>query len=281
MFEFLRRNRVLLTCALLALIGVGLVLRTGPNPAPPPNLSGFFLEIMRPLQRAAVSVGRTVMHPFQVLGELYRARDEVIGLRARLEELTTVAEGAEEIRLENERLRQLLDFRQALRGDLLTARIIGRDATGLARTLLVDRGESDGVKKGAAALAPGGIVGQVFLTSAHAARVLLISDHNSGVDAIVQRTRARGIVEGSIDGICGIKFVKRTEDIREGDLVITEGLDGIFPKGLPIGVVQSVDKRTQGLFQYAEITPRVDFAQLEEVLLTRGQMEVLAPVGGQ
>src|SRR5262249_41469697 len=121
------------------------------------------------------------------------------------------------------------------------------------------------------------VVGQVFLVSRHAARVLLVSDHNSGVDALVQRTRARGIVQGTVDAGCGLKYVKRTEDVQVGDTVVTSGLDGIFPKGLPIGQVVAVDKRGQGLFQYAEIAPRVDFSQLEEVLVARGPVTTAEP----
>jgi rod shape-determining protein MreC len=135
---------------------------------------------------------------------------------------------------------------------------------------VIDRGTQDGIVKGSAVLAPEGIVGQVFLASAHAARVLLVSDHNSGVDAIVQRTRAQGIVQGTVDAGCVLKYVKRTEDVQLGDDVITSGLDGIFPKGLPIGRVVEVDKRGRGLFQHAEVKPSVDFDQLEEVLVTRG-----------
>src|SRR6185295_8603260 len=148
--------------------------------------------------------------------------------------------------------------------------VIGRDATRLSRTILIGRGETDGVVRGAAVLAPQGVVGHVFQTSPHAARVLLVSDHNSGVDALVQRTRARGIVQGTVDAGCALKYVKRTEDVQVGDELVTSGLDGIFPKGLPIGAVTSVDKRGQGLFQHAEVAPRVEFDQLEEVLVTRG-----------
>src|SRR5207247_9702217 len=157
-------------------------------------------------------------------------------------------------------------------GELLTARVIGRDATGLARTLTIDRGESAGVARGAAALAPAGVVGQVFLVSRHAARVLLVSDHNSGVDVLVQRTRARGIVQGTIEAGCVLKYVKRTEDVQVGDELVTSGMDGIFPKGLPVGRVVAIDKRGQGLFQSAEVAPRVDVDQLEEILVTRGPL---------
>lgn len=225
---------------------------------------------MAPLERGATAVRRTVSGSWQSVAELVRAREENRRLGVKVERLTREADRLAELELENARLRELLEFRETLAGDLLTARVIGRDATGLSRTLLIDRGERDGVVKGAPVLAPGGVVGQVFLSSPHAARVLLISDHNSGVDAIVQRTRARGIVQGTVDAGCGLKYMKRTEDVQVGDTVVTSGLDGIFPKGLPIGHVVGVDKRGQGLFQNAEIAPRIDFEQLEEVLVAHG-----------
>src|SRR6185295_1055291 len=157
--------------------------------------------------------------------------------------------------------------------------VIGRDATRLSRTILIGRGETDGVVRGAAVLAPQGVVGHVFQTSPHSARVLLVSDHNSGVDALVQRTRARGIVQGTVDAGCVLKYVKRTEDVQVGDTLVTSGLDGIFPKGLPVGRVTAIDKRGQGLFQSAEVAPRVDVDQLEEVLVTRGTVVPVEPAG--
>jgi len=275
--DFLRRNRAVLSSAVFVLIAGVLALRTGGERARSDPLGRFFLEVMAPLQRGSSAVGHAVAGTWRSVGELMHSREENETLRQRVRELEEQVTRLGEAELENVRLRRLLDLRETLRGDVLTARVIGRDATGIARTLVVDRGEADGVVKGAAVLAPEGIVGQVFLASRHAARVLLINDHNSGVDALVQRTRARGIVEGIVDDGCGLKFVKRTEDVQVGDAVITSGLDGIFPKSLPIGHVVAVDKRGQGLFQYAEVAPRVDFSQLEEVLVTRGPVEPVEP----
>jgi rod shape-determining protein MreC len=271
--EFLRRNRALLSSALFLVLAGALLVRTGGGRMRDDRLGRLFLEIMAPLQGGTAAVGRSVAGTWHAATDLFRVRRENETMRAHLRELEQQVARLDETDLENARLRKLLDFRETLRGDVLTARVIGRDATGLARTLVIDRGEADGLAKGAAVLTPEGIVGQVFLASRHAARILLINDHNSGVDALVQRTRARGIVEGTIDDGCGLKFVKRTEDVQVGDLVVTSGIDGIFPKGLPIGQIVAVDKRGQGLFQYAQIAPRVDFAQLEEVLVTRGRVE--------
>jgi rod shape-determining protein MreC len=280
--SFLRRNRVLLTSALCLVLAAGLALQTGRAQTRADWLGRFFLEVMAPLQRSAAAVRRTVAASWRGLAELVEARTENVALRDRARRLEQELDRLSEVELENARLRKLLEFRETLRGDLLTARVIGRDATGLSRTLTIDRGEADGVARGAAALAPEGVVGQVFLASSHAARVLLISDHNSGVDALVQRTRARGIVQGTVDAGCALKYVKRTEDVQVGDALVTSGLDGIFPKGLPVGRVVAIDKRGQGLFQSAEVAPRVDFEQLEELLVTRGAVvSAPAPAAGE
>ncbi len=273
MLEFIRRNRVLATTAFFLVLAAGLVLGTSTERLRDDRLGRVLLEVMAPLQRAASIVSRSLAGAWGGTVGLLRVRDEVAGLRSRVHDLEQSTARLAETELENARLRELLDFRAELKGDLLTARVIGHDATGLSRTLTINRGEADGVRKGAAVLAPGGIVGHVFLVSPHAARVLLITDHNSGVDAVVQRTRARGIVEGTVDGRCGLKFVKRTEDLQVGDLVATSGLDGIFPRATAIGTIVAVDKRGQGLFQYAQVQPAIDFDRLEEVLVTLGDVE--------
>lgn len=275
--EFLRRNRVLLASALCLLLGAGLVVQTRRGRGD--RLGRFFLEVMAPLQRGTAALARAVSGRWHGVVELMHAREDNVVLRQRARRLRAEVDRLAEVELENARLRRLLDFRHTLRGDVITARVIGRDATGGARTLVLDRGESDGVVKGAAVLAPEGTVGHVFLVSRHAARVLLISDHNSGVDALVQRTRARGIVQGTVDAGCVLKYVKRTDDVQEGDTIVTSGLDGIFPKGLPVGRVVAVDKRGPGLFQLAEVTPRVEFERLEEVLVTRGPVAPVEPGG--
>ena len=270
MLEFLRRNRLLATAALFLVLAAGMILRTGTSHGRDDQLGRIFLELMAPLERAGTFASRTVADAWASASGLLRARDEAEALRARVRRLEQDTARLAETEAENARLRTLLDFRKTLGGTLLTTRVIGHDAAGLSRTLVVDQGSAAGIAKGAAVLAPEGIVGQVFQVSPHAARVLLVSDHNSGVDAVVQRTRGRGIVEGTADGRCGLKFVKRTEDLQVGDLVVSSGLDGIFPRGLPIGHIEAVDKQGQGLFQYAQIEPAVDTERLEEVLVMVG-----------
>jgi rod shape-determining protein MreC len=269
MFGFVRRHRVLMATAVLVLAATALVVQSRQNAVPEYRLGRWMLEAMAPLQRVVTFVAGSLSGTWRGVEGLFRARDEVAALRGRVQELERDATQLDELELENARLRELLAFRAEQPDDYMSARVIGWDATGRARTVTIDRGESDGVVRGAAVIAPPGVVGHVFRTSPHAARVLLITDHNSGVDALVQRTRARGIVEGREIGGIGLKFVKRTESLEVGDEVVTSGMDRIFPKGLPVGTIAMVDKRGQGLFQYASIRPAVDFDRLEEVLVLR------------
>jgi len=137
---FLRRNRVLLTSALGLLVAAGLAVRTSREPARADGLGRFFLEVMAPLQRSTSAVRGTVTGSVQSMRELFQARDENARLRTALRRATDDLGRLTELELENTRLRGLLDFRETLHGDLLTARVIGRDATGLARTIVIGRG---------------------------------------------------------------------------------------------------------------------------------------------
>jgi rod shape-determining protein MreC len=273
MLDFVRRNRVLVASLCCLALAAVLVASTATGRGRTDRVGRLLLDALAPLKRVGSAAAREVGDLWREAAALFRRRAELDWLESRIETLEEQTVRLEEVEQENARLRELLAFRERLVGEVIAATVVGRDATGLARTLTIDRGERDGVRRGAAVLAPAGVVGQVFQVSAHAARVLLITDHNSGVDAVVQRTRARGIVEGTVTEACGLKFVKRTEDLQPGDVVVTSGVDGIFPRGLPIGELTSVDKRGQGLFQYATVRPFVDFDRLEEVLVTRGSVE--------
>lgn len=270
MIEFLRRNRFLATAAFFLVVAAALVLRSAGARWRDDGVGRVLLEIMAPLQALATRASRAVTDAWDGAAGMWWARQEAERLRRRVTELERDTARLDELALENARLRELLSFRRGLEGTLITGRVIGHDAAGLSRTITIDQGSAAGVAKGAAVLAPGGLVGQVFVVSPHAARALLITDHNSGVDAVVQRTRGRGIVEGTVDGHCGLKFVKRTEDLQVGDLLLSSGLDGVFPPGVPIGRITTVDKQGQGLFQYAQVEPAVDVDALDEVLITLG-----------
>jgi rod shape-determining protein MreC len=278
MFQLLRRNRFLLTVTVLLVVSAGLVASRGGERLRNDTLGRIFLDAMAPVMRVATEVTRTIGGVWSGITGAFQLRDQVRFLRTELRERKREVARLTEVQLENERLRRLLAFRTTVEEEVVTARVIGADALGVSRSLAIDRGTLDGVRKGAAVLAPEGVVGQVLLAGRHASRLLLITDHNSGVDGVVQRSRAHGIVEGGLGGECGLKFVKRTERLEVGDLVVTSGMDGIFPKGVPIGHIAAIDRRGQGLFQSASVEPTVDFGRLEEVLVVRAKPPRLPPV---
>jgi rod shape-determining protein MreC len=172
-----------------------------------------------------------------------------------------------ELKLSNSRLRNLLNFEKTITDRVLSAEVIGKDPSPWFKTVLIDKGKNDGVETGMAVVVPKGIAGQVTDVSANYSKVLLIIDHNSAVDALAQNDRARGIIKGGMAGQCLFKYVLRKHDIEIGDIVISSGLDGVFPKGLAVGYVSAVFKPKSGIFQEVTVIPYVDFEKLEEVLI--------------
>jgi rod shape-determining protein MreC len=225
------------------------------------------LWVMRPLQIGA----ETTSDSLKRVGDLYTSiidfNAENHRLKKRIQELEIERSKFLEAAASNQRLQDLLDLKSRLGTKSVTASIIGNSASSWFQTCLLDKGTAEGVQKGMAVATPMGILGQVVWANSHTAKVLLMTDPNSGVDALVQRTRARGIVSGSLENGPIMKYVKRSEDIQVGDTLITSGADGIFPKGLRVGTVARVRKQNLGLFQAVELTPAVVVSRIEEVLV--------------
>jgi rod shape-determining protein MreC len=172
-----------------------------------------------------------------------------------------------EIELANKRLRNLLNFQKTPTNPVVAAEVIGKDPSGWFKTVIIDKGRSDGLQKGLPVVLPTGIAGQVIEVSGHYAKVMLIIDRNSAVDALVQRSRARGIIKGASADKCRFEYVLRKHDVQIGDIVIASGLDGVYPKGLRIGRVSDLGERSSDIFYEITVTPFVDYEKLEEVLV--------------
>jgi rod shape-determining protein MreC len=207
-------------------------------------------------------------------------RARVIDLQNQVDALKTQAARLRELEQENTLLRQQLGYKQANPDFDLTgagilqrnpdlARVIAQDPSSLIYFLVVDQGSADGVKVGMPIVTPQGLAGRVVATGTHWAKVLLIIDPSSSVNAVVQSTRATGVVQGTANGQLVIKYVPQGEAIKEGDLILTSGLGGNFPKRLLIGQVTQVRKRDIELFQEADIQPSVDLTRLEFVLILK------------
>jgi rod shape-determining protein MreC len=169
--------------------------------------------------------------------------------------------------LANDRLRNLIDFQKNISERVVAAEVIGKDPSAWFKTVIIDKGETDGLTRGLPVVIAQGIVGQVVEVSAHYSKVMLIVDSNSAVDSLVQRTRARGVIKGESTDQCRLDYVLRKNDVRIGDIVVSSGLDGVYPKGLRIGLVSQVIGHDADIFHEVIITPFVDFEKLEEVLV--------------
>lgn len=172
-----------------------------------------------------------------------------------------------ELETENARLRELLAFKRALPGTALAAEIIGKDPSAWFKTVIVDKGATDGVTRGLPALTTRGVVGQIIEVAPHQSKLMLIIDRNSAADALVQRTRARGIVKGAASEECYLDYVLYEDEVRVGDDVVASGFDGVYPKGVLIGTVSSVTFQGSDFFKEVKIAPAVDFDKLEDVLI--------------
>ena len=169
--------------------------------------------------------------------------------------------------LEGQRLQKLLTIKDQSDYVSMTARVIGMDQKSLIKTILINKGTSHGIRNGLPVINEQGVLGRIIETSWHVSRVLLISDGNSNIDALVQGTRVQGMLQGSGAMRCMLKYIAKTEEVKTGDPVVSSGMTEIFPKGLLLGTVIRADKKDSGLFQRIEVVPAVDFTRLEEVMV--------------
>ncbi len=183
-------------------------------------------------------------------------------------ELKTRLDLFRELELENNRLRDLLQFKQKSKMELVAGSVMGRDLVPDHKTLTINKGSEHGIKVGQAVLALKGVVGTVIQVEQKRAHIMLITDRYSVVDGIVQRTRALGIVEGKgTDNLALMKYIDRTTDLKKGDIIVTGGLDKVFPKGFPLAEVQYVEDKAYSVAMKIELRPVIDPTEIEEVFV--------------
>jgi rod shape-determining protein MreC len=249
------------------------------------NMSFFeslVVGITAPVQKAVWGVIGGISSIWRGYFYLVGLEKENQALKRELQELKLQVNRYREADLANQRLRALLNFKKSIATPLLPAQLVAFDPSGWFQTILIDKGRDDGVVRDMAVVSAEGLVGRVIGVSNHHAKVLLILDGNSAVDAYIQRSRARGVLVGLGLELCLLKYVQRNEDVQVGDQVISSGMGGVFPKGLLVGTVQEVVRGSSGLFQRVEVEPAVNFGRLEEVLVViQSPPEESAMVGTQ
>ncbi len=163
-------------------------------------------------------------------------------------------------------LEALLGFQKPLDIKTIAAGVIGAGASPDFRTASIDRGSGDGLKTNMAVIAPTGVVGRIVTLAPRASKVQLLVDRNAGAGALVERSRAQGVVLGAGEDLLRMEYVSGVADVKTGDTIVTSGIDGIYPKGFVIGYVESVDKGN-GIYKVIRVRPSVDFSRLEDVLV--------------
>lgn len=222
---------------------------------------GTFAEV----QRGASSMIGGVRTSWDDYLALQSVRSDNEQLRREVAQLQVALQQQRALAQQSRTLVDLLKLREGTKLDTVAAGVIAGSASPDFRTLTIDKGSADGLRPDMAVIAPAGVVGRIITPSARAAKVQLLIDRNAAAGAIVERSRAQGVVEGT-GGSLQLNYVSGTADVQSGDVVSTSGIDGIYPKGFVIGQIESVEK-VAGAFGAIVIRPAVDFSSIEAVLV--------------
>ena len=191
-------------------------------------------------------------------------------LRKEIEALRLEREKTQEVMLENKRLREFLQLRENQENYVATARIISRGMSHWANTLVIDKGTKDGVLKDMSVITPKGLAGKIISSAGSYSTMLSLTDINFSAAVRFQESRTEGIISGTGNRKCILKYIPYNEEVKPGDIIITSGLDSFFPAGIPVGSVSSVDsKGSGGYFQYIEVIPFQDDSKIEEVVIVK------------
>lgn len=267
MLRYLSQYRFYITLFLFLLVPVLAIDTSTRSPRDYRFSDRVIVSVTSPLQSLITLGLDQLVAAFQNYVFLLDTRRDNLALIEENRRLLNEIAGFRETSQENIRLRSLLGFKESFRFQGVLARVIAKDASTEFRSIRINRGSDYGVRKNMAVVTQEGVVGRVLRVTATSADVLTLLDPLSGVDALVERSRARGVVQGLTEEVCNFRYVLRTDDIVPGDVLVSSGLGGIFPKGLPVGVVSQVNRKAYGISQQVEVRPSVDFSKLEEVLV--------------
>jgi rod shape-determining protein MreC len=231
------------------------------------SLHELIFEVAGPVQKVFSSGTDSLNSLKRNYWDLLSVREDNERLRAELQKCRLQCYKNREALATNIKLRRLLDFRESSGLPMISARIIGKDPSVWFRSVVVDRGSGDGIDKGMAVVNGDGVVGQVFSVSPNYAKVLLAIAPSSAIDVLLQKSRVRGILRGNGTSIYRLDYVLKTALVTEGDFVVTAGYGGVFPAGMPVGVVSKVIKNRRGMFLEIEVTPVVDYLTIEDLLI--------------
>ncbi|MCX7913452.1 MAG: rod shape-determining protein MreC [Thermodesulfovibrionales bacterium] len=205
-----------------------------------------------------------------IFNNIFNAVKENEALKKELYELKIERQRYGEILQENKRLKAILSLKESsLLSFHAVAKPVARGYDRLLNTIIIDKGKQDGIKKDMAVITTNGLAGKVYSVRDNYAEILLMKDPNFSVSVRLQKSRQEGVISGTGRDYCLLKYIPLEHKVEQGEAVITSGLDGIFPPGIPVGVVSSIGAKTADFFQYIEITPYQLDSKIEEVIILK------------
>jgi rod shape-determining protein MreC len=252
---------------MFALLLAALLLFPGQSQGLLDYLDGPVGQLVRLPLEAVASLDQGIAAIWQQYVSLQHVNEENRRLRQEMDWLRGENNHLREAAAATERLTSLLQFKEQALPAMVAAQVIGRDASNRYKSVILNKGESDGIQKDMGVITPAGVVGRVVKTTGATSVVLLITDPNNAIAGLIQRTRDEGIVEGVPQGRAKLKYIPMLSAVKEGDRVVTSGLVGGFPRGLAIGTITSIDREEGALFQTGELVTEVDVNRVEEVLV--------------
>ncbi len=267
MRDFIMRHREGLLLVVLILSSILMISRQVRDQAGMTYFRRTVITVMAPLQSGFSSVIGGVQGLWNDYLFLFDTREENALLRDEVSRLRSEVQELREELYRAGRLEEFAAYRSETGLSGTAARVIGESPDPWTRTIVVNLGEAEGVRRAMPVVTPGGLVGSVETTSDHSAVVRLIVDRASRVPVLISRSRARAVLEGENSGTCQLKYLDRTEDVQQGDIVITSGLAGLYPRGIEVGTVTRIVKKDYGLYQYAKVLPKAPLNRLEDVLI--------------
>ncbi|MBV5318582.1 MAG: rod shape-determining protein MreC [Desulfobulbaceae bacterium] len=233
------------------------------------------LEVVAPLQKVVTS-GSSYVSTFKseyldILQDTLKLREENKRLVQQLQENEAILNKSREALATNASLRKLLEFKSRVGQPVIAATIIGKDPSAWFRSVIIDQGSNSGIMKGNPVVSSDGVVGQIFTLSPNYSKVLLAIAPSSAIDVLLQKSRVRGILKGTGTLTYRLEYILKTAEVEEGEHVVTAGYGGVFPTGLPVGVVSKIIKKPRGMFHEIEVTPSVDYQTLENLLIIEQQ----------
>jgi rod shape-determining protein MreC len=236
------------------------------NPHVKEPLRGASFAVMKPFFLLVSATTDGISNTQEAISRFWKTFHTQPALENRVVELEAEVNRLQEMSKENDRLRKILEFRDTLAGKKIAAQVIGWDPSPWRKTLILDKGTSQGIKKDMAVIVPEGLIGRILEAGPSTSRVILLQDSDSRVSGIAEQSRAQGVVAGNGSAELTMEYLELESSVEVGDVVSTSGLNGLFPKGIRIGKITALSKDSTGLHLQAKIHSFVRFSKLEEVI---------------